>query len=169
MHIIFVFIVTMFFTGCSFFDITPRIETVIDKEYVYTQCPTFNYDFKVVGSKLNNDISYNGNYVVLPTDILVTNLTSYKYAVDTFNKQLLITNKSEIVPGIPTISNFKRVKKVIFIDRKCIPFKYKVNIPVRKYNRNKEYDNYVIIKTINLIQTFEKFKMSKKLYNKSVK
>jgi len=169
--IISILIVTIF-SGCtSLFDVTPRIETVVDTVYVPTQCPTYTYSLKINGSKYDDHKKYSKTMVIANLDTFLESLERNKLARQTFNKGIIESNKETKVIATPKTSNFKRIEKRIFVKRECPKYTYTPKIKVRKLTKNFKKDSnttYVVIPLDNIILSMEKYKLAKETYNKHI-
>lgn len=170
-QIIIILGVLTIFTGCVMFDVTPRVETVIDRHYVPKECPKFTHKLVIDGNRYmgNNDVSQTT--VITPLDSFVESLERNKLAREEFNNVIVESNKPHIVLGEPETSNFKRVTKRIFINRDCPKYTYKPNIPAKKLKNDfKAYTNttYVVITLDEMLTKLEKNKMVRETYNEGI-
>jgi len=160
--------VLIFLTGCPF-SINTRVETVVDRTYTPKECPTFTMEMGITGSKYNGD--YSDFMVITPMDSLITSLERNKMVRNTFNDSVIESNKPYIVKGQPTTSNYRIVKKTVFIDRECSKYTYTPEITVKKLIpsfKTEPDTTYVVIPLDNLILNLEKHKLAKKRFNKSI-
>lgn len=161
-----------FLTGCfSLFDITPRVETVIDRVYVPQECPTFTYTLKINGSKFNPNSSYSETMIITTLDSFLESLERNKLARQTFNNGIKESNKVVRIPGVAQTSNIKRIEKRIFVKRECPKYTYKPQIKARKLTSKFIPDNnttYVVFSLNNMVILMEKYKMSKEVFNNHI-
>jgi len=156
------------FSGCSWWSVTPRTETVIDRVYIPEECPTFTHSLRISGSKYNVSKEYNQTMVITLLDPFLESLERNKLARQTFNNGVTESNKELLIPGTPETSNFERVQKRIFVARDCPKYVYKPVVKARKLTDKFSADNnttYVVISLNNMVFSMEKHKLAKEVYN----
>jgi hypothetical protein len=169
-HLLIAIAIIPMLSGC-WWDVTPRIETVVDVSYIPQECPTFPYVLKIKGEKYKAGREYNQTMVITALSPFIESLERNKLARETFNKAILESNKVLTVPGIPETSNFVRVQKRIFVERECPKYTFKPQIKARKLTPRFIADNnttYVVIPLDNIVLSMERHKLSKKTYNEHV-
>ena len=169
-HILIVVALIPMLTGC-WWDVTPRIETVVDVSYVPQECPTFTHTLKIDGSKYKSSKEYNQTMVITALDPFLESLERNKLARQTFNDGITKSNKMLTIPGIPETSNFVRVEKRIFVERVCPKYTFKPQVKARKLTPKFSADNnvtYVVITLDNIVLAMERHKLSKETYNEHV-
>ena len=169
-HLLIVVAMIPMLTGC-WWDVTPRVETVVDVSYVPQECPIFTYSLKIDGSKYKAGKDYNKTMVITALDPFLESLERNKLARQTFNDGITNSNKVLTVPGIPETSNFVRIEKRIFVERDCPKYTFKPQVKARKLTPKFSADTnttYVVIALDNMIVAMEKHKMAKEAYNEHI-
>ena len=165
-------IISTVFTGCvGWFDVTPRLETVVDTVYVPKECPTYTHTLKIDGSKYSNQKEYSETMVVIDLDSFLESLERNKLARQTFNNGVKESNKELKIEAKPETTNFKRIEKRIFVQRICPKYTYKPQIKARKLTDQFKSDTnttYVVVTLDNMILSMEKHKLSKETYNQHI-
>lgn len=157
-------------TGCTkSLKVTKYEPVAVDKVYVKKQCPCFDHTFEIPGRKyITNNVAKES--VVIPLKDLNLELVKNKKIKDAFNATVTEMNK-EVTEKDPSNSKKRTIRK-IYVDQVCPEYTYTPQFNEKRLTQSFVPDDdtiFVVIPLEDLLFQMEKYKMTKKIFNTTVK